>query len=275
VETGNEILTGLSRGGRDLVFVDDTGTSGKPIPVLASDFRLLCAVILPSDRYDAVKRILSLGLRKLDPGLREFHATEIVNPGSRSPWKAVSIAKRLEALGLLGDQLLTHAELVAFVYVSGEQFNAELLPRILERGGPQIDYKAALADVFFKVLLQFMRRKGEEMAIVVDSPHPLPNEIKIQGVRDPMGVYQGGIIYSESWREEGLQLADIAAYTLNRAFHIKQRRADGKGNRFDEAIDRLFERLRPKALDLLIASQVLGLRDSCQRTPPRVARRRR
>jgi len=93
------------------------------------------------------------------------------------------------------------------------------------------------------------------MAIVVDSPTALPDKIKIQGVREAAGVYKGGIIYAESWREEGLQLADLAAYTLNRVFHIKQRLADGKANRFDEVIDGLYKRLRTKLIvvDLLVA----------------------
>ena len=136
-----------------------------------------------------------------------------------------------------------------------EQFNAELLPRLLERGGLTIDHEAVLKDVFFKALFQFMRRLDGEMAIVVDSPTALPDKIKIQGVREAAGVYKGGIIYAESWREEGLQLADLAAYTLNRVFHIKQRLADGKANRFDEVIDGLYKRLRTKLIvvDLLVA----------------------
>lgn len=253
VESGNEILADLSRAGRKLVFVDETGTPGKKIPVLAGDFYLFCAVILPSDRYDGVKRTLILGLQELDAGLHEFHANEIVHPGTNSVWRAVPIVKRLDALRLLADQLINNAEIVAYVYISGEQYKSEILPRIIERGHPKIDYKKALKIVFFNTLIKFMRAKSEKMAIIVDSPDPLPDEMKIQDVRDSTGVYQGGIIYSESWREEGLQLADIAAYTLNRIFHIKQRRIDGKSSQFDEVIHNLFNRLRPKMVDLLVS----------------------
>lgn len=252
MQTGNEILAGLLLGERILVFVDESGTPGKPIPVLAGDFRLFCAVLVPSDRYDAAKRSLSRRLRELDAGLREFHAIEIVNPGSKSAWRALSADKRFHVLEFLAAQLVEHAALLAYVYVSGEQFNAELLPRILERGGAELDHEAVLKDVFFKVLLQFMRRMGDEMAIIADSPTALPDKIKIQDVRDPTGLYQRGIIYAESWREEGLQLADLAAYTLNRVFHIKQRRADGRASRFDDVIDGLIEELRTKTVNLLM-----------------------
>jgi hypothetical protein len=251
--SAEEILAGLYKPGRDVAFVDETGTSKKPLSVLAGDFCLICAVVIPSEKYQHAKVAIQKALRDIGGGVRELHATEIVNPGSSSAWKGVPLEKRLAALHL-GSELLVHiTQLVAYIYVSGEQYYAQLVPQIEAAGVQVTEHKAALKKVFFACLLERLRRPGREVAVVLDSETPIPDAIKIQGIRKPEGFYEGGVIYAESWVEEGLQLADLAAYTLNRIFHVKQRRLDGKSGLFDGPIETLHERLRPKLVDLLVS----------------------
>jgi len=251
-----EILAGLRQPGLDVAFVDETGTSQKPLTGLAADFVMMCAVVVPSEGYQAVKSAIQDALVDVDQGIREFHATEIVNPDSKSLWKGVPLAKRLKAFDFETALLVDAAESVLYTYISGEQYYRDFVPRILQAGGTKMDHKAALKKVFFARLPGRMRHPNRKAAVVLDSEVSLHDAIKIQDIREPEWFYEGGVIHAESWVEEGLQLADLAAYTLNRVFHVKQRRLYGKSGPFDDRIDALYGRLRPKLIDLLAREEV-------------------
>jgi hypothetical protein len=55
MRTGNDILADFALPGRLLLFVDDSGTSGKPLPGLAADFQLLCGVAIRGESYEKVR----------------------------------------------------------------------------------------------------------------------------------------------------------------------------------------------------------------------------
>lgn len=192
------------------------------------------------------KAAIRRALRDVGGSVREFHATEIVNPSSGSPWKDIPFDRRLTAFDLEADLLVAVADDVPYVYVSGEQYYTELAPHLEVAGGPVMNHKEALKKVFFAALLKHLRHSGRTPAVVIDSEAALPNAIKIQSIRKPQGFCEGGVIHVESWVEEGLQLADLAAYTLNRVFHVKQRQLDGKSGASDRPVEALHERLRPK-----------------------------
>lgn len=59
------------------------------------------------------------------------------------------------------------------------------------------------------------------------------------------------MIHADSRVEMGLQLADFAAYTINRVYHVNQRQCDGKMSHFDELIKQAYERIKSKLLQLL------------------------
>lgn len=248
MKDGSEILEGLCDPGRMLIFVDESGTSGKPLPNLARDFFLMCGVSMPSERYPIVKGDLTAALSTLSPAIEEFHAADIVNP-STSEWKSVSPETRLHLLGLLGDLLSDNAEFVGLCYVSGEQY-AKLVAEA--KKDPQMTYKTALRKVFFHSLIGLLRSSGADYAIVADSPKRLRNEIKIQTSRYPEGLYEKGVIYADSRDVEGLQLADLAAYMVNRIYHINQRQLDGRANQFDRIIESTLNRVT--LIDLLKVS---------------------
>jgi hypothetical protein len=251
MKNGSDILEGLCDPGRMLVFVDESGTSGKPLPNLACDFFLMCGVSIPSERYRSVKVELTAALSALSPPIEEFHAAEILNP-SRSEWKSVSPETRLHLLGLLTDLLADNAEFVGLCYVSGEQY-----PKLVTaaKKDPKMTYKTALRKVFFDCLIGLFRTSGQDYAIVADSPKRLRNEIKIQASRYPEGLYEKGVIYADSRHVEGLQLADLAAYMVNRIYHINQRQLDGRLNQFDRIIESALNRVR--LIDLLKVSAEL------------------
>jgi len=231
-----------------LVFVDESGTSGKPLPNLARDFFLMCGVCMPSERYKIARAEMIAALTKVSSGIEEFHATEIVNP-SKSEWKSLSFEARLNLLALLVDQLVDNAEFVGLCYVSGEQY-----PQLVAAAGrdPGMTYKTAVRKVFFDSLINLFRTSGGDYAVIADSPKRLSNEIKIQRSSYPEGLLEEGVIYADSRHVAGLQLADLAAYMVNRSFHINQRQLDGKSNEFDRIVECALNRVR--LVDLLRAS---------------------
>lgn len=252
--SAEQVLAELTRPGRDVAFIDETGTHGKPLAVLAGDFCLMCAVVVPSESYQFIKTTILNALHNFQSasGVREFHANEIVNPSSQSAWKKVSLADRLGAFDLMSNLLIEVAKSILYVYVSGEQYFDELAPQIQAAGEKEPSHKKALEKVFFKALLGHLEDRGETIpAIVVDSTTALPNGI--HAIRNTDNVYAEGILHADSRMEEGLQLADLAAYTLNRVFHVKQRQLDGKLGRFDAPIQTLYWRMQPKMTDLLVS----------------------
>jgi hypothetical protein len=253
LEIGRKILDGLKSPGMDVVFVDETGTSGKPLSILASGFQLYCGVTFPSARYGEVRESLRSKLMSFGPTLKEFHATEIVNPKDASPWKAISIANRLEALQFLSMVLLEHASQIAYCYVSREQY-PQLLAAAREVTEVNLSQKRGLRHVFFEILLAQLRARAipTPIAIVSDIEKPLADAIRIRTVVDLPCLYQGGVIEVASEVEPGLQIVDFAAYVLNRTFHATLRTRKLQQTPFDERILATYEAVRPRLQDLLV-----------------------
>jgi hypothetical protein len=252
--TGEEILADLCVPGRDLIFVDDSGTPNEPLPLLLSNYVLMCGVLLRSEEYRLVKGRLQHFLMEL--GLEEFKTTHIVNPPSRSLWKRATLQKRKDSLYLLSDILAGSVETVLFCHVSGEQYYARIQPGILEMGGKEMDHKAAVEKVFFERVVHLFGPRAcptkGETAIVYDSPKPLgTNQIALEPIPDPRGFYEGSIIHVDSRVEVGIQIADFAANLLNRIHHSHQRQVDGRTNCFDEILMTAAKKMESKLVDLI------------------------
>lgn len=249
--TGDEILAGLLDPGRQLLFVDDSGTSGKPLPDLAADFRLLAGVQIPSDRYPHVKAQMQALRAPLPFEIAEFHIKELINPSEKSAWRKVSIDERLKTLASLLDLVTGNVERVLYCFVSGEQFKDELRPRLVAGGSKIKDHEVALEQVFFTRALDHIRKSGGEAAIIFDSDVALVDELMIQTLARPEGIYQSGIIRLDSREEEGLQLADFVAFGLNRLHHARQKAIDGRANEFDEFFVNAISAMTPKIINVL------------------------
>src|SRR5258706_8719112 len=215
-----EILAGLLDPGRRLVFIDDGGTPAKPLPDLARDFRVLCGVVVRSENYPNVTTRIPTELNRLPAEIREFHTNEVVNPGTRSAWSTISIDRRLALLWLVHALLVEYVDEILYCFVSGEQFETELRPRLLEAGLAFKDYKSALRHAFFNALVKCVEKTPGEVAIIEDASEELSGSIKVQQFVSTYGFYQGGVIIVDSSMVEGLQLADLAAWLFNRLHHV-------------------------------------------------------
>lgn len=258
MRNGRQILADLCVPGRRLIFVDDGGTPGRPLNNLAVNFTLLCGVIMPSSIYSSVTEQIRAGLSTLPPEITEYHATEILNPSSKSPWKKASLEQRKQSVELLLSLLAQNAELIVHCHLSDEQFQAEFLPKITAAGQPPVKYKKALEKVFFNCLVRYLQPGLAANAIVVDSDVALLDEIKIRGWAIPGQIYEDGPIFAGSSDVEGLQLADFAAFLLNRIHHVRQRALNGKDNEFDRFFLEAVEILRPK-LRHMLATDLHGI----------------
>ncbi len=242
---GEQILSELSNPGRKLVFVDETGTSGATLRDIGSNFEVMCGIIAPSERYKNVKTTLQKALARIGFGVKEFHATEIVHPTSKSAWKSISFENRQMVFTEIVDALVEFAEQIFYLLLSEKQYYNQLKPKSLERGGDSLNHEAALRKAFFGGLIRQLPRPNMETAIIIDSKKALPDAIEMQELCDPTGFYLGSVIYVDSSEEEGLQLADLAAYLINRIFRVRERLTAGKFNNFDEIVENGYSRIKP------------------------------
>ena len=232
LKSGQQMLLELRDPGKILIFVDETETSGKTISTLVPNFLLICGVEINSGGYAEVCKRMNSRLQELGGNIREFHATEIVNPGTASPWRQISTDKRTACLNFLADILFNDCGKMYFCCIGKDQF--ECLMQANNIIG--FNQKSGLKEFFFTALLSEDFYKGEEIAFIFDSEKALKNEIKTQQLNTKIKVHDNNIKYVSSDVESGLQLADFAAYLLNRSFHLEQRVIDGKLGPFDEVI---------------------------------------
>lgn len=233
---GNMILQGLASPGRTLVFIDDSGTPGKPLPELAKDFHLLCGLVISSEGYLRAKAEIAstIDLRVL--GVQEFHANEIVNPKQRSAWRAVSCQERLRILSVLFSVIDRHVTSVLHIYISGEQFERNLRHLLPQRLG-NLTVKDALFRVFIKRIHEELTAQSTDIGVVMDAARDMPDEMDIHQFADPTGFYENGLIKVDSRHEPGVQIADLVAYAFNRLPHSRSRAEIGKENEFDKAVN--------------------------------------
>jgi hypothetical protein len=250
--TGKEILDGLCALDRKLVFIDESETAGKQVPQLAADYIVMCGVCMASEKYGAVKNNMKLALS--DWAVDEFHATEIVHPRRGSRWKSIRPSRRQAALAFLSNTLETCAESIFYCNISGEQYYGELQPKILAEWGPVLDHKESLYKVFFGSLIPRLRINSVPSAVVIDSTLDLGNaHIGLQEIVDSGGFYEKSIIHVDSRVEAGIQLADFAAYILNRIHRVAHKQSLGQTNAFDEIVKESFRRIEPLLVNLLDA----------------------
>ena len=211
------------------------------------NFVLICGVEINSGGYAEVCKRMNSRLQELGGNIREFHATEIVNPGTASPWRQISTDNRTACLSFLADILFNDCGKIYFCYIGKDQFKGLMQANNIT-GFTQ---KSGLKKVFFNCLLSEVLYKDEEIAIILDSDKALKDAIKTQQLNTTIKVHDNNIKYVSSDVEPGLQLADLAAYLYNRSFHLRQRAIDGKIGPFDQVIYEAFQKLSSKYRDLL------------------------
>ena len=246
--SGDEILTGLEIAGRTLLFVDESGTSGKPLQNLEKDFMVFCGVEIASGDYSTVCRRMKDKLCSINSEVKEFHATEIVNPKKKSPWFTSTYQERIESLMLLKELFCEFCIIAPYCYISKKQYQSLVHGTVAEA----LSHKDGLKKVFFDAVLSTGDLEDKNYAVIFDSEKKLKDEILIKSLSLESGlVYENGVIIVSSEALPGLQLADFAVYVLNRMHHSVQRLKNGNDNHFDTVIIDAASDMRDKYLDLL------------------------
>ena len=248
MNSGCEILSKIEDDGRTLLFIDESGTTGKPLLNLEKDFMVYCGVEFDSVNYSNICRLMNDKLSSISSDVQEFHATEIVNPKRNSSWRNASIKERIDSLLLLRELIHKYCIIAPYCYILKNQYLSLVSGTVAEK----LSHKEGLKKVFFNSVLSIERLKDKNYAVILDSEKKLENEIKIQSVSLESGlVNEEGVILASSIALPGLQLADYAVYILNRIHHSAHRVKTGKHNDFDEVIIESADMLRSKYIDLL------------------------
>jgi hypothetical protein len=164
----SNVLDSLTQPGRLLAFCDDTDISHSPRA--APHLRILCAVVMTSERYAVASPKLKNKLKSL--GQAEFHATRSVNPNASSQWKRVPIEERLKALQFLGARLVRSTTKLYYAHVSRGQY--EQLRKAAEKfQSVNKGHKAALTMVFLSCLFDRLRPYGGKAVVILDQDKPL------------------------------------------------------------------------------------------------------
>lgn len=247
--TTDEVLNELVHPGRKLLFIDDSGTSDKPLVGLVKDFMLLAGVLIRSENYSQIIKEIREHIQRASEPLSELHTTEILNPSKKSPWRKLSNEYRVESLQLLGSLIHKYALALPYMYIGAKQyreilFKSKVKKRSQKKGLKQAYYYAVVKSCWFSDGLPF--------AILYDSEENLKERLKIINVKNN-NMLCNGYIEASSSQVIGIQLADYAAYSLNRMFHIKDRVIikDRRIHEYDRIIYSCYEKNRAKYYDLL------------------------
>jgi hypothetical protein len=246
--SGYEILSGLKQKGRILLFVDESGTLDQPLPNLERDFMVFCGVEIASENYPTVCMRMKRKLSSITSDVKEFHATEIVNPRSGSTWHKAKLQERIDSLMFLKELFCDFCISAPFCYISKDQYQALIKGRVEE----ELRHKEGLKKVFFDKVFQNKNIVNENYAVIYDSEKKLDDKIKIQRVSlKPGSLYEDGIIIGDSKFFLGLQLVDFAVYVLNRMHHSVHRMRNAKENQFDKVILKFLPHMKDKYIKLL------------------------
>jgi hypothetical protein len=240
----SNVLDSLTQPGRLLAFCDDTDISDSPLSRPAPHLRILCAVVMTSERYAVASPKLKNKLKSL--GQAEFHATEIVNPKASSQWKQVPIEERLKALQFLGARLVRSTTKLYYAHVSRGQY--EQLREAAEKfGSVNMGYKAGLKRVFLSCLFDRLGPDGAKAIVILDQDKALVTPV-VGSCDGGEFLCGGGPIAADSTSILGLQLADMAAFSIGRYL---RKRALGSNKAFDITAIRTIAGLAGRCENLL------------------------
>lgn len=239
----DQVISGIEQPGLSLAFCDETENHGRPEKGLASDLMIYVAVIIPSEDYQKCKNNIISFLFSLSPYLKEFHATEVVNPKKDAEWRNIELKKRIEAFEFMSKTVIQYSQKIYYCFLSKEQYQD-----IRSKSERKIDmnYKQAIKLFFLKQLIDRMKSSEEKnQAIIMDSDKQEKGHI-IRSGDGTNHLYEKGIIFSHSHIFPGLQLADHAAFIISRYRLKRSELLAGRGNVFDENAALTLSRLNGK-----------------------------
>lgn len=209
-------LTGqLSVPGRTLIFCDDTEIAGQPIATLEPDLRILAAVQIPSEGYATLDSAMTTALQSY--GVGEFHATDIAT--GNGVWKGRPDEERVAALRFVAEQLATHATRIGAMWLPKGQFpelkkGAEKLGKV---GG---GFKQGLKRALVRSVVSRLATGSRPAMLWLDQDSPITAP-KVEHWPEAKFLIGGGPVASPSHLVRGLQLADLAVWSVQR-FMLKR-----------------------------------------------------
>jgi hypothetical protein len=226
------------------VFVDDGGTPGSQHGYLVKDLSIYAGVIMRGEAYSSIEEKLHSLLRQVQETLHiqleKLHATDLVN--RRGPWASVCIQDRAAILEQWYGILARCALAIPWVYIGSEEYE-QLLQQIPgERRYPVNNiswqqHSRGLEIVFYKGLLTLVGKCDIKRTLVIVQDRDSAREnVNSKMFRSGADVFNDTVHYRDSREIRGLQLADLAAFSLNRIFHIQNRPGDAS-NRLDKLIE--------------------------------------
>lgn len=245
---GRQLLDHLKPPRRTLVFCDDTDIAAG-VPWLRPDLRILVAVEMSSERYAPAAAGIEAALERL--GMPEFHATELANP-KKSPWRNVSAEGRVEALRFLADLFNSTGARVYQARIPKDQF-VTLKARAQRVGKVGVGFKHGLKRVFLRCLFDHLEAQGGETVVVMDQDRNLVEPV-VEDWPEGRFLVGGGPIAARSVDVPGLQLADLAAWSINRMLRRRPCFDDGTATDVDRAALEVVGNLNGGLGDLLALS---------------------
>ncbi len=197
----------LTLPGRTLAFCDETDLTSEATSTMVADIHAWVALILPSDAYPDVEGLVLA--YQAEHGLPELHGTEMVNPKSGTPWKAVPDDVRLAAYHFACELIAAHAVDLRYSYISKGQY-AELTAGA-PKGTVPNSHKAAVKTVFRTSIVSHLAGHAPALLVFVG----------------------GGIVRAASHGVPGVQLADVAAYAVGRYLRRRDAIIDAEANAVD------------------------------------------
>ena len=201
--------------GRTLVFCDDTDLPGQPLATLQPDLRILVAVQMPSDDYAELSTSIAAALERHE--VDKFHATDIAT-GNRS-WLGRAEVERVEAMSFLADQLGAHAARIGAVWLPKGQFS-EIKKGAEQLGKVGVGFKHGLRRVLVRSVVSRLAYGSKPAMLWLDQDRPVAAP-QVEHWPEATFLVGGGPVVSPSHLTHGLQLADLAAWSVQR-FMVKR-----------------------------------------------------
>ena len=222
-----DINAELFRVGITLVFCDDSDIAEQPVPSLRPDLRVLVAVQITSDSYRSLNEAIASALTRFN--VHEFHATDIAT--GNGAWKERSENIRLEALRHLADLFSQYALRVGAVWLPKQQYPT-LRQSAKRFGRVNAGFKQGLKRVLVRGLAERLAAGTRPAMLWLDQDKPIC-EAKVEDWPEARFLVGGGPIVAPSHSVSGLQVADLAAWSVQRYLVRRNRFDNDSASDFD------------------------------------------
>lgn len=210
VASATALTDQLAIAGQTLVFCDDTDIAEQPVATLQPDLRILVAVQMPSENYAALDATLTAALDQY--GVQEFHATDIAS--GNHGWKGRSEEERASALTFVADQLATYGGRIGAVWLPKGQY-PQIRKDAEKLGKVGVGFKHGLRRVLVRSVVERLATGTRPAMLWLDQDNPLA-EPKVEHWPEATFLVGGGPVVAPSHLVRGLQLADLAAWSVQR-----------------------------------------------------------